>query len=111
MNSHVVVGVGNIYASESLFMAGIRPGRAAHRITRIESERLVEAIREILTRSIKQGGTTLRDFVNSDGEPGYFKQQLLAYDRAGEPCTVCGDPIKQKVMAQRSTYYCPHCQS
>lgn len=110
MNSHIVVGVGNIYASESLFMSGIRPGRAAGRITRNDSERLVDAIKTVLARSIKQGGTTLRDFVNSDGEPGYFKQQLLAYDRAGEPCTQCKSPIKQKVMAQRSTYYCAQCQ-
>ena len=111
MNSHIVVGVGNIYASESLFMAGIRPGRAAGRITRDESERLVTAIKSVLAKSIKQGGTTLRDFVNSDGEPGYFKQQLLAYDRAGEPCRLCKHPIKQKVMAQRSTYYCSKCQN
>jgi len=110
MNSHIVVGVGNIYASESLFMAGIRPGRAAGRITKLESERLVQAIKQVLQKSIKQGGTTLRDFVNSDGEPGYFKQQLLAYDRAGEPCRTCNSPIKQKVMGQRSTYYCSHCQ-
>lgn len=110
MNSHIVVGVGNIYASESLFMAGIRPGRAAGRITKNESERLVEAIKQVLAKSIKQGGTTLRDFVNSDGEPGYFKQQLLAYDRAGEPCRTCRNPIKQKVMGQRSTYYCSTCQ-
>jgi len=110
MNSHVVVGVGNIYASESLFMAGIRPGRAAGRITRVEAENLVEAIRTVLTRSIKQGGTTLRDFVNSEGKPGYFKQQLMTYDRAGKPCRQCNESIKQKVMAQRSTYYCPSCQ-
>jgi len=110
MNSHIVVGVGNIYASESLFMAGIRPGRAAGRITKADAERLVEAIRTVLQRSIDQGGTTLRDFVNSDGAPGYFKQQLLAYDRAGEPCYTCGSLIKQRTMAQRSTYYCPSCQ-
>lgn len=110
MNSHIVVGVGNIYASESLFMAGIRPGRAAGRMTRDDIDRLVQAIKTVLAKSIKQGGTTLRDFVNSDGQPGYFKQQLLAYDRAGEPCTQCEQPIKQKVMAQRSTYYCPNCQ-
>jgi len=111
MNSHIVVGVGNIYASESLFMAGIRPGRAAGRITKQESEQLVQAIKQVLEKSIKQGGTTLRDFVNSNGEPGYFKQQLLAYDRAGEPCRTCENPIKQKTMGQRSTYYCPNCQS
>jgi len=111
MNSHIVVGVGNIYASESLFIAGIRPGRAAGRVSKQECERLVQAIKQVLEKSIKQGGTTLRDFVNSDGEPGYFKQQLLAYDRAGEPCRICKSPIKQKIMGQRSTYYCSSCQS
>jgi len=110
MNSSIVVGVGNIYASESLFMAGIRPGRAAGRITRDDAARLVQSIRTVLERSIKQGGTTLRDFVNSDGAPGYFKQQLLAYGRAGEPCRSCNTLIKQKIMGQRSTFYCPTCQ-
>ena len=110
MNSQVVVGVGNIYASESLFMARIRPGRAAARLTRSEAERLTDAIKQVLTRSIEQGGTTLRDFVGSDGTPGYFAQQLLVYGRAGEPCRQCKAAIKQKVMGQRSTFWCSSCQ-
>jgi formamidopyrimidine-DNA glycosylase len=111
MNSEIVVGVGNIYASESLFMAGIRPGRAAKRITKIESAKLVETIKLVLERSIKQGGTTLRDFINSDGNPGYFAQSLQVYGREGEPCRVCEVAITQKVLGQRSTFYCPNCQS
>ncbi|EHQ51447.1 MULTISPECIES: bifunctional DNA-formamidopyrimidine glycosylase/DNA-(apurinic or apyrimidinic site) lyase [Ectothiorhodospira] len=110
MDSHVVVGVGNIYASESLFLAGIRPRRAAGRITRAEAFRLVEAIRAVLTASIEQGGTTLRDFVHEDGSHGYFSQQLRVYGRAGLPCLRCGTAIRQVVVGQRSTFYCPHCQ-
>jgi len=110
MNGHVVVGVGNIYASEALFMAGIHPQRAAGRISRQRFEGLVAAIRDVLGRAIKQGGTTLRDFVNSDGAPGYFAQELLVYDRAGSDCFQCGAAIKQKVIGQRSSYYCPACQ-
>ena len=110
MNSEVVVGVGNIYASESLFMAGIRPGRAARRITRKEASLLVDTIKQVLQHSITQGGTTLRDFVNSDGNPGYFAQSLRVYGRTGEPCHTCGMPIKQKTMGQRSTFYCTQCQ-
>lgn len=111
MNSHIVVGVGNIYASEALFMAGVRPSRAAGRITYAECEKLVAAIKKILKQSIEQGGTTLRDFVNSDGEPGYFKQSLFVYGREGEACQKCKQPIKQMVLGQRSTFYCPKCQS
>lgn len=110
MNSEVVVGVGNIYASESLFMAGIRPGRASRRITRKECERLAQAIKQVLQRSITQGGTTLRDFVNSDGQPGYFAQSLSVYGREGEPCHTCGSLIKSSVLGQRSTFHCPLCQ-
>ncbi len=110
MNGHVVVGVGNIYASESLFMAGIHPQRAAGRVSRQRYEGLVAAIRDVLDRAIKQGGTTLRDFVNSDGAPGYFAQELLVYNRAGSDCFQCGAPIRQKVIGQRSSYYCPACQ-
>ncbi len=110
MNSEVVVGVGNIYASESLFMAGIRPGRAARRITRKETEVLTDKIKFVLQRSITQGGTTLRDFVNSDGNPGYFAQSLQVYGRTGEPCHSCGEPIAQKTLGQRSTFYCRLCQ-
>jgi len=110
MNGHVVVGVGNIYASEALFMAGIHPQRAAGRVSRQRYEGLTAAIRDVLERAIKQGGTTLRDFVNSDGAPGYFAQELLVYDRAGKHCFQCGAPIRQKVIGQRSSYYCPACQ-
>ncbi len=110
MNSQIVVGVGNIYASESLFDAGIRPGVASQRITKLQAQALVEAIKKILQRSIEQGGTTLRDFVNSDGQPGYFQQTLNVYGREGEACNTCGTMIKQKVMGQRSTFYCPSCQ-
>jgi len=110
MNSHIVVGVGNIYASEALFMAGIRPGRAAGRVSYAECEKLVVAIKIILQQSIDQGGTTLRDFVNSDGEPGYFKQSLFVYGREGEACQRCKEIVKQKVLGQRSTFYCSSCQ-
>lgn len=110
MDAHIVVGVGNIYASEALFMAGIHPQRAAGRISRARYEGLVGAIRDVLSRAIKQGGTTLRDFVNSAGSPGYFAQELLVYDRAGRGCFQCGSAIRQKVIGQRSSYYCPACQ-
>lgn len=110
MNSHIVVGVGNIYASEALFMAGIRPTRAAGRVTHAECEKLVDAIKTILQKSISQGGTTLRDFVNSDGEPGYFKQSLFVYGREGDDCQHCGSAIAQQVLGQRSTFYCRQCQ-
>jgi formamidopyrimidine-DNA glycosylase len=110
MNGHIVVGVGNIYASEALFMAGIHPQRAAGKISIQRYDSLVAAIRDVLGRAIKQGGTTLRDFVNSDGAPGYFAQELLVYDRAGSDCFQCGADIRQKVIGQRSSYYCPACQ-
>ncbi|MEP4076932.1 bifunctional DNA-formamidopyrimidine glycosylase/DNA-(apurinic or apyrimidinic site) lyase [Haloferula sp.] len=110
MDNKVVVGVGNIYASEALFRAGIRPTIAAGRLSGPRLGRLVESIREVLHESIEQGGTTLRDFVNSDGEPGYFSQRLFVYDRFADPCRVCQTPIRQKVMGQRSTYWCPNCQ-
>ncbi len=110
MNAHVVVGVGNIYASEALFMAGIRPGRAAKRITRAEAWRLADAIKAVLTRSIVQGGTTLRDFVGGDGAPGYFAQQLYVYGRGGEACRQCGGIVGQRVLGQRSTFWCANCQ-
>lgn len=111
MDSKCVVGVGNIYASEALFRAGIRPGIAAKRLTGPKHERLVDAIRTVLSESIEQGGTTLRDFVNSDGEPGYFRQRLFVYGRQGEPCRTCGTPIRHAVMGQRATFWCPECQS
>ena len=110
MNGHIVAGVGNIYASEALFMAGIHPQRAAGRISRRRYEGLVTAIRDVLTRAIQQGGTSLRDFVNADGAPGYFAQELLVYNRAGNSCFQCGAPIRQKIIGQRSSYYCPGCQ-
>ena len=110
MDSKVVVGVGNIYASEALFRAGIRPQTAANKLTKPRLAKLVAAIRDVLTDSIREGGTTLRDFLNSDGEPGYFKQRLFVYERKGEPCRVCGTPVRHAVLGQRSTYWCPVCQ-
>ncbi len=110
MDGKVVVGVGNIYASEALFMAGIHPTRPAGRIALARYEALAEAIRDVLSRSIAQGGTTLRDYVNSEGAPGYFALDLLAYGRADEPCFQCQAPIRQRVIGQRSSFYCPRCQ-
>jgi formamidopyrimidine-DNA glycosylase len=110
MNAHIVVGVGNIYASEALFRAGIRPARAAGRVTLPRLEALVRSIQDVLTESIRAGGTTLRDFHDGDGQPGYFAQDLRVYDRAGLPCVECGTPVKQVVLGQRSSYYCPACQ-
>lgn len=110
MNGRVVVGVGNIYASEALFMAGIHPQRAAGRISTQRYAGLVDAIRDVLSRAIKQGGTSLRDFVNADGAAGYFAQELLVYGRAGDDCFQCGAAIRRKVIGQRSSYYCPDCQ-
>ncbi|AJK47772.1 bifunctional DNA-formamidopyrimidine glycosylase/DNA-(apurinic or apyrimidinic site) lyase [Burkholderia plantarii] len=106
----IVVGVGNIYASESLFRAGIRPTTAAGRVSLPRYERLAEAVRATLADAIERGGSTLRDFVGSDGESGYFQLDCFVYDRAGEPCRVCGTPIRQIVQGQRSTYFCPNCQ-
>ena len=111
MNAQVVVGVGNIYASESLFRAGINPKRAAGRVARHRYAALAEAIRDILQRAIDAGGTTLRDFYGGDGEPGYFKQQLEVYDREGEHCRCCNTLIRAFVQGQRSTYYCKSCQT
>jgi formamidopyrimidine-DNA glycosylase len=110
MNSHVVVGVGNIYANEALFRAGISPRRAAGRLTRAEAQALVRAIKSVLTEAIEIGGTTLRDYVNASGTPGYFKQKLFVYERAKQPCRVCKTPIKQFAQGQRSTYWCATCQ-
>lgn len=111
MNANVVVGVGNIYASEALFRAGIRPGRRAGNLRREEVTQLVTAIREVLRMAIEVGGTTLRDYVGADGVPGYFRQKLFVYERASKPCRRCGTPIQQRVQAQRSTYWCGSCQS
>ncbi len=110
MNAQVVVGVGNIYASEALFRARVRPRRAAGRLRRAEIEALVVAIQAVLENAIQAGGTTLRDYINPDGMPGYFRQKLYVYERSGEPCLVCGTPIKHFVLGQRSTYFCPQCQ-
>ena len=111
MNAQIVVGVGNIYASESLFIAGIHPKRATGRIALHRYERLSSAIKDVLERAIKAGGTTLRDFYGSDGEAGYFQQQLEVYDRADEHCRRCDTLITAIVQGQRSTYYCKKCQS
>ena len=110
MDNATVVGVGNIYASESLFHSGIHPTAAAGKISRPRLERLVVTIREVLQRSIEQGGTTLRDFLRENGEPGYFRQQLSVYERADLPCHTCGSLIRKIVQGQRSTYFCPTCQ-
>lgn len=111
MDGKVVVGVGNIYAAEALFLAGIRPGMAAGRVNRAGYEQLTAAIRQVLSAAVTEGGTTLRDFVNSDGNPGYFAQSLYVYGRQGEPCRVCGQVLKLKILGQRSTVYCPDCQT
>lgn len=110
MDSHVVVGVGNIYASEALFLAGIHPLRSAGRISRIRYEELANTIKQVLHQAIENGGTTLRDFYASDGTPGYFKQQLRVYGREGLPCTACGQAIVSARQGQRATYYCTRCQ-
>jgi formamidopyrimidine-DNA glycosylase len=110
MNSQLVVGVGNIYASEALFRARIRPRRAARRISRAEAEALAQAIKEVLGAAIKIGGTTLRDYVNAEGSPGYFRQKLFVYERGGLPCRVCKTQVKQFAQGQRSTYWCSTCQ-
>lgn len=106
----IVVGVGNIYASESLFRAGINPKTPAHRIGLVRYERLTEAIRVILAAAIEQGGSTLKDFISVNGQSGYFQQNYFAYARAGEPCRICNTTIRQIVQGQRSTFYCPNCQ-
>lgn len=110
MDGQVVVGAGNIYAAESLFRAGIRPTRAAGRVTRAEYTRLAEAIREVLRAAITQGGTTLRDFAGADGVAGYFQQDLSVYGREGQPCRVCGTTIKGQRLGNRASCWCPGCQ-
>ena len=110
MTNQVVVGVGNIYVCEALFMSGIHPKRAAGKVSRARLEKLVMAIKNRLAAAIESGGTTLRDFVREDGQPGYFKQELMVYGREGEPCRKCNTVIKRCVIGQRSTFYCPRCQ-
>ena len=110
MDSSVVVGVGNIYANEALFLSGIRPARQVARIPLHKYEDLTIAVRRVLSDAITQGGTTLRDFVSPEGRPGYFRQQLRVYDRKGEECRICGETIVGMVLGGRGTFYCPVCQ-
>lgn len=110
MDGHIVVGVGNIYASEALFRAGIHPLRAAGRITQLRYDKLVTAVRDVLQEAIEQGGTTLRDYVGADGGTGYFQQQLNVYGRAGQSCPHCKSNIMQRMIGQRSSFYCKRCQ-
>ncbi|KQY54742.1 bifunctional DNA-formamidopyrimidine glycosylase/DNA-(apurinic or apyrimidinic site) lyase [Lysobacter sp. Root494] len=110
MDQRVVVGVGNIYAAEALFEAGISPLRAAGKVSRERYALLAAAVKRILAYAIERGGTTLRDFIKPDGEPGYFELELLAYGRGGEPCPRCGRPLKQAAIGQRATVWCGHCQ-
>lgn len=110
MDNHMVVGVGNIYANEALFLSGIHPAQASGKVSGPNLERLAENIKQVLTEAIRQGGTTLRDFLASDGKPGYFQQQLSVYGRAGQPCLVCSSEIQQIRQGQRSSFFCPHCQ-
>ena len=111
MDSRIVVGVGNIYASEALFLSGISPKRAAGKVSLRRYQKLAECIRQILQQAIKAGGTTLRDFTDSNGNPGYFKQSLRVYGRAGLPCMTCKKPLKEIRLSQRSTVYCSTCQT
>jgi formamidopyrimidine-DNA glycosylase len=110
MNGKIVVGVGNIYASEALFRAGIHPARQAGRIARARFEPLVTAVRDVLADAIEEGGTTLRNFVGGDGQPGYFRGSLRVYERDGAACVQCGTTIQRKVLGQRASYFCPRCQ-
>ncbi|BAW79916.1 formamidopyrimidine-DNA glycosylase [Candidatus Nitrosoglobus terrae] len=110
MNNQIVVGVGNIYANEALFQANIHPQRIVSQISLARYQILAEAIKTILSKAIQAGGTTLRDFLNSDGNPGYFSHQLKVYGRATHPCFICGSPIRLDRIGQRSSYYCSQCQ-
>lgn len=110
MDAAVVVGVGNIYANEALFAAGIHPKRAAGTVSRARFARLADEVKRILAHAIARGGTTLRDFISPDGAPGYFEQELAVYGRGGEPCRACGTPIRVGTIGQRSTFHCPRCQ-
>ncbi len=111
MDQAVVVGVGNIYASEALFAAGVHPKRAAGAVSRVRYACIANEIRRVLNYAITRGGTTLRDFLAPDGAPGYFEQELSVYGRAGERCKVCGTAIRAQVIGQRMSYWCPHCQT
>lgn len=110
MDGRIVVGVGNIYANEALFTAGIKPTRAAGRVSLVRYQRVVQDIRTLLASAIEQGGTTLRDFVGGDGKPGYFAQSLQVYGRAGLPCRVCSIPLQEVRLSNRTTVFCAHCQ-
>lgn len=110
MNGRLVVGVGNIYANEALFRARIRPRRSARSVTHREAARLARAVKDVLSMAIRVGGTTLRDYVGADGSPGYFRQKLYVYERAGKPCRRCRTSVRRLAQGQRSTYYCPACQ-
>ena len=110
MDNKVVVGVGNIYASEALFRSGIRPDRAAGRVSQKRYQVLGVHIKEVLAAAIEQGGTTLRDFVNSNGEPGYFQQTLAVYGRAGQECNHCSTVLRELRLGQRSSVFCSTCQ-
>lgn len=110
MDSHLVVGVGNIYASESLFRAGIHPNTPANKLSRARCEKLVTEIKATLQDALEAGGSSLRDFFGADGNPGYFQQEYFVYGRTGQPCKVCAAPIKLLRLGQRSTFYCATCQ-
>jgi len=111
MDNKVVVGVGNIYANEALFSSKIHPLRPANKITATEWERLTHEIKQVLATAIKQGGTTLKDFAQADGKPGYFAQELQVYGKAGEPCPSCGEALQEQKIGQRNTFFCDSCQS
>ncbi len=110
MNGHIVVGVGNIYASEALFASGVHPTRTAGKTSLARYEKIVDAIKQTLVKAIRAGGSSLRNYVQADGEPGYFQLNALVYDREGQPCRVCRAPIQALRQGQRSTYFCPRCQ-
>ncbi len=110
MDQKVVVGVGNIYANEALFAAGIRPDRSAGRVSETRYERLTNQIKQVLTSAIEQGGTTLKDFTDTEGKPGYFAQELRVYGREGQPCTHCARPLRRMQLGQRASVYCVACQ-
>ena len=110
MDSSVVVGVGNIYASEALFRSGIAPSTAANKLSKLRCQRLTEEIKLTLQEALKAGGSSLRDFFGADGNPGYFQQQYFVYGRTGQPCRKCGTSIQSIRLGQRSTFYCAHCQ-
>ncbi|HVC01403.1 MAG TPA: bifunctional DNA-formamidopyrimidine glycosylase/DNA-(apurinic or apyrimidinic site) lyase [Steroidobacteraceae bacterium] len=110
MNSRIVVGVGNIYASEALFRAGVHPALPGARVTRAQARALTGAIKQVLAAAIRTGGTTLRDYVDASGAPGHFRRKLAVYERTGKPCRRCGSPIARRTLGQRATYWCPACQ-